>query len=367
MTAGSNIASQRLSNQRITGAVSGNPGDLVAWMGMLQAQDYLGALWAVGLRLQQSTEAAIEQALADATLVRTWPGRGTLHFVAAADVRWMLELLTPRIVAGRAGRVRQLGLDEDTFARSRSLFLQALQGGNRLTRDAAYRLLEAGQISTTGQRGIYILWRLAQEGLICFGPRQGKQQTFVLLSEWLPGAKSMALDQALAELARRYFTSHGPATLTDFAWWSGLNLGEAKKGLEMAKTFLVQEPVNGQAYWSPASPSPVLPAAPLAHLLPAFDEYLVAYKERSSVLDPNYVKQINAGGGMLNPVIVMNGQVMGTWKRRLKKDAVVITPAWFAVPGEAQQQAFAAAAARYGQFLNLPVLLDPGKEMAHKG
>ena len=357
MTTTANIAHQRLSNQLIASPTSGKPGDVVAWLGAVQAQDYLGALWAIGLRLQSATEADVEQALADRSVVRTWPLRGTLHFVAAGDVRWMLDLLGPRMIARSSGRFRKLELDAATLARARELFSNALQGGSQLTREAMYQVLESAGISAAGQRGILILWRLAQEGLICFGARQGKQHTFVLLEEWVPRAKTMQHDQALAELARRYFTSHGPAALPDFVWWSGLAAAEARAALEMARPHLLQEVIAGQTYWLPGSIPARRDETPTAHLLPAFDEYLVGYKDRRAVLDPRHVKLTNAGGGMLNPTIVIDGQVMGAWKRTLKNGSVVITPGWFTQQNKADMSAFNMSALQYGTFLNLPVLL----------
>ena len=328
-------------------------------MGLIQAQDYLGALWAVGLRLQSAGEADIEHALAARQLVRTWPARGTLHFVAAADLRWVLALLGPRAVRASAGRFRRLELDEAVFARSRRIITAALQGGKMLARGEIYRMLETQQVSTAGQRGIHILWRLALEGLLCFGPRQGKQHTFVLLDEWLPAAaNSRSADESLAELALRYFSSHGPAALQDFTWWSGLSGTQAREALELVKNRLVADGPGKQALWRAPSLPPAAGQAPAAVLLPAFDEYLVGYKERSAVLDPRQVKQINAGGGMLNPVIVIDGQVAGTWKRTLRKQSVSITPAWFDPPGEAGLDAFQAAARRYAAFLGLELSPD---------
>ena len=354
----SNIAHLRLYQQHIAASSFKKPAEAVAWLGAVQAQDYLGALWAVGLRLQHAAEAGIEQALAEGSLIRTWPMRGTLHFVAAADVRWMLELLTPRMIAGAAGRHRHLGLDEAAFARSRDAFTRALQGGRQLPRREMMQVLESAHISTAGQRGIHILGRLAQEGLICFGARQGKQQTFTLLAEWAPHAKSMAREEALAELAKRYFTGHGPAGLQDFVWWSGLTTSDARAGIEMARPQLVQEVIDGQTCWlSPSMPAAKeLPSA--AYLLPAFDEYLVGYKDRRAVLDPLHVKRINAGGGLLSPTIVIQGRVVGTWKRELKKGRVVLTPSPFAELKKNEQRLLSAAAGRYGEFLGLPVVLE---------
>jgi len=348
----SDIARLRLHNQSIAKSTFEQPADVVAWLGAVQAQDYLGSLWAVGLRMRKAVEADIERALANRTIIRTWPMRGTLHFVAAADVRWMLELLTPRIVAGNARRLhRQYGLDEATFARSKDLFARALEGGKQLTRNAMYEVLESGAISTADQRGLHILSRLAQDGLICFGAREGKQQTFALLDEWAPMVKRMERDEALVELARRYFTSHGPATLQDFAWWSGLTTADAKAGLEMAKRFLAQEVSDGQTYWLASSMPAAKDSSPTAYLLPAFDEYTVAYKDRSAVLDPKYTKQVNSGNGIFYPTIVMDGQVVGTWKRTIKKDTLVITPSPFTKLKRAETHSLAEAASRYGEFL----------------
>lgn len=354
------IARQRLFNQSIAVTSFETPSELVAWMGFVQAQDYLGSLWALGLRLSHATEASVEQAVADRTIVRTWPARGTLHFVAAPDIRWMLELLTPRVIKLTAGRYRQLSLDEDTFSRAGKVILQALQGGNRLARPQMYQVLEQGDISTAGQRGIHILGRLAQEGLICFGPRHGKQHTFVLLDEWVPGVKSMPRDQALGEMARRYFTSHGPAFLQDFTWWSGLTTADARSALEIAAPHLEQGNFEGRTYWLSSSHKDYLETPPVAYLLPAFDEFLVAYTDRSAVLDPQYLKLANAGGGILNPTIVVGDQVVGTWKRTLKKNMVTVNPDWFSPLSEDQGYAFKHALTRYAAFLQAATRL-PGK------
>lgn len=348
------ISRPRLIHQRLAGAQPVAPAAVVAGMGMLQAQDYLGALWAVGLRAQQVTQAGVEQALAQRQIVRTWPARGTLHFVAAPDVRWLLDLLAPRAIARSAGRFRQLELDEPTLARSRRLIARALQAGPALTREALYQVLEAGGVSPLGQRGIHILGRLAQEGLICFGARAGQQHTFVLLDEWVPAAESLPRELALAELARRYITSHGPATVLDFVWWSGLTTSDARAGLDLARPHLEPDLVAGQTYWRPRSKPAAGAASRSAHLLPAFDEYLVGYTDRTAVLDPRQVKQINAGGGMLSPVIVVGGQVAGTWKRTLRRGAVTVTPSWFAAPTPATVRAFTQAVRRYGRFLERP-------------
>ena len=226
------IGRVRLTNQQIGRPVFDDPAAVVRWFGAVQAQDYLGGLWAVGLRTRGATESSVEAAIARGDFVRTWPMRGTLHFVAAADVRWMLALLTPRVHAGVSARWRQLELDHKVMARSAKVAEQALVGGKRVRRDAMYAMWNEAGIATHDSRGLHILGYLARTGLICFGPRDGKQHTFTLVEEWLPTARPLERDIALGELARRYFTSHGPATVHDFAWWSGLTVTDARAGLE---------------------------------------------------------------------------------------------------------------------------------------
>jgi hypothetical protein len=352
-----NIAGRRLRNQRISGAGFARPGEVVSWLGAVQAQDYLGALWALGIRMKKASEEVVEQAIVERTVVRTWPLRGTLHFVAPADIRWMLTLMAARMIAGRRGRYRQLELTEADFGRSRDLVTRALEGGKQLTREALCKGLEAAGVSTAGQRGIHILQRLALEGLLCFAARQGKQQTFALLEEWVPPAKVLDRDEALAALAERYFTSRGPATLQDFTWWSGLTVADAKAGIELAGSRLEKEAIAGAGFWSGVAAQ--RPASQSAYLLPPFDEYIIAYRDRSAVLDPAHGRAMSSNG-IFYPTLVLDGQVVGTWKRTLKKGDVVITLSPFAPLKKKDRQAFAAAAERYGAFLEKSTVLAGG-------
>lgn len=335
------------------------PAEVVTWLGAVQAQDYLGALWAVGQRMQTAVEADIEQAIANRTIVRTWPMRGTLHFVAPVDVRWMLPLLTPRIVARNAQRLRtQFDLDEAVFARSKEVLRKVLHGHQQLTRDDVYQALEAARIPAARQRGLHILWRLAQDGVICFGPRAGKQPTFVLLDEWLPPTRMLERDDALAELARRYFTSHGPATVLDFAWWSGLSTTEARTALELAKPQLIHEASGDQVYWFSPHTSAATTISPAAHLLPAFDEFSVAYKDRSLLLDEAHTgKAKPTNNVLLGPIIVIKGHAVGAWKRTLQKKVLHITTHPFTSLTPVEDRAIAAAAERYGAFLGRDVVM----------
>jgi hypothetical protein len=322
----------------------------------MQAQHYLGGLWGIGLRLPDATEAVIEQALSDRTIVRTWPMRGTLHFVAAADVRWMLELLTPRIIAASADRARDLELDSAIFARCEKLITGALEGGRQLAREAMLNMLERNGICTAEQRGNHILRRLAQEGCIIFAARSGKSQTFALLEEWVPPAKKLGREAALAELARRYFTGHGPATLLDYVWWSGLKVSEAREGLLAAIPQLREEKVGEAVYWMAKDVRTPPEEAARAFLLPPFDEYLLGYRDRRAVLEARHAERIVPGGnGMFLPTMVVDGQVVGTWKRAVRKESVRITLEAFGRLRKGERDLIAAPTNRYSQFLGLAV------------
>jgi Winged helix DNA-binding domain len=351
------IAYRRLINQRIVRPKFARPSEIVSSLGAMQAQDYLGTLWAIGLRSPDSREAEIEQAIADRTIIRTWPMRGTLHFVAPADIRWMLDLLTPPVLAASKRRRQQLELDDETLARCRTLFTKALQGGKQRTRDAMYSILENARIPTGSQRGYHILWSLAQEGIICFAAREGKQPTFALLEEWTGPADRLKRDEALAELTKRYFTGHGPATLQDFVWWSGLKTSEAKTGLEMVASSLRKETLRAETYWT--SPEPVTRHKdfPNAVLLPGFDEYMLGYTDRSAVLDPlRAQKLIPDNNGRFLGTMVWNGRVVGTWKRELSKKVASVTMQPFTPLRKAEKQAFVVAAERYGEFIGRPII-----------
>ena len=350
------IARHRLANLRIATSTARNPADVVTALGAMQAQDYSGALWAIGLRLANATQADVERAIAARTIVRTWPMRGTLHFVPAADVRWMLELLTPRILAGSAKRQLALELDAAVFARCRTVFLRELQGGRQLTREAMLASLEQAGIPAGPQRGYHILWRLAQEQLLCFAGRDGKQPTFALLDEWVPAGRRLSRDEALAELARRYFTSHGPATLPDFVWWSGLKVTDARAAIDFVASELAAEAIDGKIHWLPPSSTPATPGH--AELLPGFDEYLLGYQERRAVLDPAHAEKIVPGGnGVFRPMLVLDGRVVGVWKSTLRKASVAIAPTPFKTLNPTETRAFGRAAARYGEFLGVTARL----------
>lgn len=350
------IGPYRLHNQRIAGTRCATPAEVVRWMGALQAQEYHQALWAIGVRLHAATVAAVEQAIADGQILRTWPMRGTLHFVPPDDVHWMLQLCATRILATDERRMRQLDLTTATLARCQTLVSNALSGGTRLTRAEMMAVLEHAGISTAGQRGYHILWYLAQSGVLCLGPMQGKQQTVVLLDEWVPHKRDLSRDEALAELTWRFFTSHGPATLADFARWTGLTITDARAGLQMCRDGLIRADSDGVTYWMPDTGASLVPDdATGVYVLPGFDEYVLGYKDRRAVLAVEHAQKIVPGNnGMFFPTLVRDGQIIGTWKRTLTRKTVDITISPFIASGAMDEQVLAATT-RYSAFLGVPI------------
>lgn len=344
------IARRRLFSQHIVQADFTTAHEVVSHMGAMQAQDYGGALWSVALRTPDLTVADIEKAIENREIVRTWPMRGTLHFVAAEDARWMLELMATRKLAAIAGNRRQLGFTDEILQNAEMTVVAALSGGNRLAKSDLLARLAAAGIATDGQRGVHILnYYLAQKGIVCLGPREGKQPTYVLLDEWLPPTKPISREEALGKLAKRYFCSHGPATLKDFAGWGFLTMGDAKLGLELAKPELVEEIVEGTAYWFDRDLR--FDDKPSAFLLPGFDEFMLGYKNHSAALEAEHANKIVPGNnGMFMPTIVMNGQVVGTWKKTLRKSSVAIEPLPFFAIDENRLES---AVKRYGKFLGV--------------
>ncbi|MHB8629241.1 MAG: winged helix DNA-binding domain-containing protein [Aggregatilineales bacterium] len=352
------IALQRLISQQLAHSHLSNPTEVVRWLGAVQAQDYLGAKWSLGLRIESAHDRDIEVALNNGTIYRTWAMRGTLHFVAASDIHWMLALVAPRIIAANARRYRELELDQPTFARSNPILVEALTQSAPLNRTALMAILKQHGISTTGQRAPYLLQRASLDRLICQAATVKNDPTYQLLR--VPGSDAALFDTtaALAELTRRYFQSRGPATVADFGWWSGLPIADVKRGMAALKPELVEETIDGQSYWrhrdTPTSDNP--PSC--AYLLPGFDEYLLSYKDRSASLDMPYMKTLTPANGMLNPTMVYDGRVIGTWRRTFQKKSVQVTLSPFAPLNLAQERAFAEALARYGAFIGLPVQLN---------
>jgi hypothetical protein len=359
------IASSRLSNQHISlNSSVKSPGDVLASLGAIQAQDYPAALWAIGLRCGDSTtKADVEEAIAEREISRTWLMRGTIHFASSHDIHWMLRLFAPRLLNTAISRDRHLGLGDDAIKKAEDLFQKALKGNRQLTRDEMYKALAKGGVEIPGLLGYHLLYRAAWDGLICFGSHQGKQPTFELLDERIAKRRELSTAQALAELASRYFTSHGPATIKDYVWWSGLRTSDAKAGVEGASPGLASEEIDGKTYYMARKPPKPDKDAGRVHLLPAYDEYLVSYSDRSAMLgNPDTQRMLRSGkivfthsNGIFLPVVVSEGEVVGTWKRRSEKGnvAVVIRP--FVKLDEEHSKEVLEAAKRYGDFLKVQI------------
>ncbi|MDD1763785.1 MAG: winged helix DNA-binding domain-containing protein, partial [Methanobacteriaceae archaeon] len=352
----SDIPMCRLHNQQLEQSKFKKPSQLVSWLGAVQAQDYPGAKWSLGLRLPDSTDAMIEQAISEKKIVRTWLMRGTLHFVAVSDVRWMLELLAPRIIARNARRYRELELDEPTLTRSNEVLENALQDGKELSRRELLVILEQNGISTKGQRAAYMLQRASLDGLICQSVAIRNNPTYLSLNS-LTRSKTTKPEDALVELAKRYFTTRGPATLQDYVWWSGLLVADARAGLEAVKSRLISETINGQTYWRPSSTPLVSDTSPAVYLLPGFDEFLLSYKDRGASLDTQAAKNVTLGN-RFSPTIIIDGRVVGTWKRVLRKNKVIISSKSFRKFSAIENNALSTAKRRFSKFLGKSLYPD---------
>jgi hypothetical protein len=274
--------------------------------------------------------------------------------VAREDVRWMLDLVGARVIAGAAGRFRELGLDERILKRCGENFARALEGGAHLTRREMAEVLARGRIKDTAGRLMHILGHAEVSGIIVSGARRGKQPTFALLDHRAPKEGRLDREGTLRELAIRYFQSRGPATLRDFTWWTGLPLRETRLAIELARSSLESRVSDGETWWSIPGKRTVRSSVG-AHLLPAFDEYLISYADRSAMLDPKFLRRVNAGGGLLRPAVVIDGQVVGTWTRMLGKGSVSVRPRPFAAFTASEREAVRAEAERYAGFLGLPL------------
>ncbi|WP_382309968.1 winged helix DNA-binding domain-containing protein [Herbiconiux sp. UC225_62] len=367
------LMQRRLETQWIAPPVrsagaSGGPGivEVAQHLLALQAQDFGQAVWALGLRSPGSTRADVAAALDSAQVVRSWPMRGTLHFSTPDDLRWMLSLTATKTVTGVAARHRQLDLDDSVFARAGRIAEAELRGGGSFTREEFFALLEADGISTTAQRGVHIIWWLAHDGLLCWGPTRGTQQALVLLDEWAPPTRDPHpdRDQSLAEFVLRYVTGHGPATLKDFCWWSKTTVTDAQRGLALVRDRLVETEIDGVSYWmrDPAGAPPSPPRKSSAvHALPGFDEYLLGYQDRSHALPAEFAGRIVPGNnGMFLPMIVSRGTIVGTWRRNVGAKKAQVTAEPFTALSGAETSGFAREVARYGRFLGLPAsLVEP--------
>ena len=349
------IAARRLVNQAIHGTARRTAADAVTWLGAVQSQEYGPATWALALRTRSvALDSDVDRAFETGRILRTHVMRPTWHFVTPADIRWMLDLTAPRVHSRMAPYNRRLELDAATLTRAVAVCERALGGGRCLTRLELGEQLAAAGIRAAGQRLAHIALHAELERVICSGPRRGRQFTYALLATRAPHARRLSRDEALGELSRRFFRSHGPATVRDFVWWSGLTTADARRGLDIVNAR--SETENGFTYWTVHEPREAGARTAMVHLLPVYDEYLVAYRDRDAVPHwPPGARTLNGRARGFQHALVVNGHVAGLWRTvRTTRGATVEVVA--ARPlGRAEREALHQAAARYGACIGAPV------------
>ena len=357
------VLAERVRAQVLTGLRPADPVEAVRRVGALQAQDPRALRLAIRARTTGVDAPAVQRALAEpGRLVVTWLMRGTLHAVPAGDVRWLLALLRPARSSGRTRRLA-LGLDDHLLDTALPIAVELLAAGPLTRSELADRLRAAGVPLGPGQAPAHLLSVAAREGLVCRGPDRDGEPTYVRLSDWLAGAEPVEpveRDDALARLARRYLTGHGPAGAADLAAWSGLPLRDARTGLGALAAAGEVEGVRiggAPAYWLPGEPSP---EDRTVRLVPAFDEYLLGYRGRALALDAAHAHRIQAGGGIVHPAVLLGGRIIGTWRQRRGDGGLIVAVEPFRRLPRGTRAALAAEAADIGRFLGVPARLEVG-------
>ena len=345
------VANTRLISQQINATKFKTAKEIVGWMGAMQAQDFNMAKWAIGLRSKNATEQNIDAAINSGEIIRTHLLRPTWHFVSSEDIYWMIELTAPRIKSSMKGRNIQLELSENIFKKANNIIEKALSGNINLTRKELLNELNKTKIETDNNRASHILFNAELEGIICSGKMKEKQTTYALLNERIEKPAQIKKEEALYKLASKYFESHCPATLQDFIWWSGLSVSDAKHALELIKSNFISEKINLKEYWFPDSFSVPKKFKESVFLLPAFDEFLISYKDRSATIISEHQRKAFSNNGIFWPTIVMNGQVSGIWKREIKKAKIIIETNFFYQQNKEVKQ-IQKAAEKFGYFLN---------------
>jgi hypothetical protein len=321
----------------------------------VQAQDFAGAKWAVGLRMRSATDASVENAFNEGLILRTHVLRPTWHFVTPADIRWLLELTAPRVHVLNGTWYRKLELDDRVLARSAKVLERALRGGRHLTRNELRPMLEKAGIQTSGDKRMsYLMMHAELEGVICSGPRSGNQFTYALLSERAPVGRSLEPDEAAAELAFRFFVSRGPATVDDFAKWSGLTKLVARRGLADTRDRLHAEVIEGREYLFHDAPR-ARGRHESAYLMSIYDEYVSGYRDRGAIVEREHGERLMAMGNALTGIIVLDGLIAGTWKRKVADSSVTVVTQPFVPLKGIRRRALEEAMSRYASFLEMPL------------
>lgn len=356
----------RLLHQGLATAPSASVVDVVRHLGAVQSQELSPAKWSLGARAAGSTVADVDAALASGAIVRTHVLRPTWHFVDARDLRWLQALTGHRVVTGMASWERKLGLDAKTFARSERVIAKALRGGAHLTRqDLGALLAKDGIMNSESNRLAHLVMHAELEAVICSGVPRGKQQTYALVDERVPPDEGPRGDAALAELARRYFTSHGPATLRDFRWWSSLRAADAARAVALCgpsagsgQACLVETEHAGLRLWGPAAPPAAARRSPRAHLMQGYDEYLVAHSDTKAFYGGYLPPQLRKGETTGTHAAVLDGRVIAHSHWRDGRDALRITLQPRRAITDAEAKTLAQAAGRMGAFLGKDVVVE---------
>ena len=349
----------RLRVHGLAGARFTDPSSVVRWFGAMQAQEYGVAKWSIGQRARGVDEAMVDAALADGTILRTHVLRPTWHFVLAEDLRWMLALTAPRVRTAMASADRKLGIDARVISRSNAVIAAALEAGRHLTRAEIATALGAAGIEARGPRLGHLVSHAELDAVVASGAPKGKQQTYALLDERAPGTRTLEGDEALAELATRYFTSRGPATARDFRWWSSLTATDATRAIEAAAGALTEWRTDGRSWWiGSAGAPPGIRRSPGAHLLQVYDEYFVAYTESRVLVGSDPLARV-LGANVVHAV-VLDGRVAGHWKRAVGKRSIIIEIQLAARVRWTEREAIASAAEAHGKFASVPIELRFG-------
>lgn len=344
------IAKIRLVNQQIVAGKFTSPADLVDWMGALQAQDYSMTKWAIGIRTPESGLEDVEKAIERGEIIRTHLLRPTWHIVTANNLPWLIELTAPQLKSGTRSRHKELGLTAKVVSKSNKIIREALEGGLYLTRKELNPLLEASGFRNENNLFAHLLFLAELDGLICSGPSRGNQHTYALLEKRIPAAPNLSKEAALEKLARTYFSSHGPATTEDFIWWSGLPVKDARSALEMIGNDFISEEIGPQKYWFSENSS-LENKKNTVYLLPAYDEFIISYKDRSASVTVTDQKKAISNNGIFRPVIVVNGEVAGIWKRTEKPAKVAIEILFFKAPTKWVKERVEQSAWQFARFL----------------
>lgn len=361
-----NIAKTRLYSQHIGTNLCASPEDVVRSLGAVQAQDYAHSLWALGLRTKNTKIADVEQALKDGKIIRTWLMRGTVHIILTEDITWMRNLFSERILARLTPKAWEFhAMTPELMDRAKDMIMQALGGKTVLTRKALIQRLADVGIPDDRQQSYFIFGYLSQSGVICPGPPQGKDQTFTLLDDWATNQRILTREESLAVLAERFFASHGPATVADFANWSGLKVSDAKSGLATVQDKLKSLVHNNTEYWM----APQAKESNGLFLLPGYDEFLIGYKDRSASFEAYGPTPISTYNGMFYATIIEDGQVLGVWRRVIKSKVIDVILHPIVKLSQKQTAQIEIQIAAYAEFLDKPVALKIKGELdiAEKG